>query len=62
MEKGRLKLLHFADLHLGVETYGHINPVSGLSSRLEDFLNAFDQVIEYALANNIDLVLFCGDA
>ncbi len=62
MEKGRLKLLHFADLHLGVETYGHINPASGLSSRLEDFLYAFDQVIEYALANNIDLVLFCGDA
>ncbi|MFC2072074.1 hypothetical protein ACFLUU_05110 [Chloroflexota bacterium] len=23
-----LKILHFADLHLGVESYGHIDPAS----------------------------------
>ena len=57
-----LKILHFADLHLGVETYGHINPETGLSTRLEDFLKALDQVVDYALENKIDLVLFCGDA
>jgi len=57
-----LKILHFADLHLGVETYGRINPESGLSTRLEDFLNALDQVVDYALENKVDLVLFCGDA
>ena len=38
-----MKILHFADLHLGVETYGHINPETGLSTRLEDFLKALDQ-------------------
>ena len=57
-----MKILHFADLHLGVETYGHINPDSGLSTRLEDFLYTLDQVVDYALENRADLVLFCGDA
>jgi exonuclease SbcD len=57
-----LKVLHFADLHLGVETYGHTDPATGLSSRLLDFLNALDQVVDFAIENKVDLVLFCGDA
>jgi exonuclease SbcD len=57
-----LKILHFADLHLGVETYGRLDPATGLSSRLLDFLNVLDQVVDYAIENRIDLVLFCGDA
>lgn len=58
-----MRILHFADLHLGVENYsGGINPETGLSWRLHDFLDAFDQVVDYALNNDIDLVLFCGDA
>lgn len=57
-----MKLLHFADLHLGVENYGRIDPATGLSSRLGDFLAAFDELVDYALAHDVDLVLFCGDA
>ena len=57
-----IRILHFADLHLGVETYGRIDPANGLSSRLSDFLSALDQLVDYALGNDIDLVLFCGDA
>src|SRR5512137_2728059 len=57
-----MKIVHFADLHLGVENYGHINPENGLSSRLEDFLAALDELVDYALAQKVDLVLFCGDA
>ncbi len=57
-----MKILHFADLHLGVESYGRIDPTTGLSSRLHDFLAALDQVVDYALQNKVDLVLFCGDA
>ncbi len=57
-----MKIIHFADLHLGVESYGRINPDSGLSTRFEDFLKALDQVVDYALENKVDLVLFCGDA
>ena len=57
-----MKILHFADLHLGVESYGRIDPTTGLSSRFLDFLSALDQVVDYALQNKVDLVLFCGDA
>lgn len=57
-----MKIIHFADLHLGVENYGRINPETGLSTRLEDFLKSFDEMIDYAIDNRIDLVLFCGDA
>ena len=56
-----MKIIHFADLHLGVESYGTTNPTSGLSTRLEDFLAALDQLVDYALENRVDLVLFCGD-
>ncbi len=57
-----MKILHFADLHLGVETYGRIDPATGISSRLLDFLSALDQLVDYALENRVDLVVFCGDA
>ena len=57
-----MKILHFADLHLGVESYGHIDAATGLSTRQNDILSSLDRVIDYALQNDIDLVLFCGDA
>ena len=57
-----MKIIHFADLHLGVETYGHIDAESGLSSRLDDFLKSFDSMVDYAVNQKADLVLFCGDA
>jgi exonuclease SbcD len=57
-----IKLLHFADLHLGVENYGRMDPTTGLSTRLIDFLRAYDQVVDYALENDISLVVFAGDA
>ena len=57
-----MKILHFADLHLGVERYGRIDPATGLSTRLGDFLAALDELVDYALDNSVDLVLFCGDA
>ncbi len=57
-----MRIVHFADLHLGVENYGRIDPQTGLSTRLGDFLSAFDEVVDYALNQNVDLVLFCGDA
>ncbi len=57
-----MKILHFADLHLGVETYGRLDPATGLPSRLLDFLSALDQIVDYAIDHRVDLVLFCGDA
>ena len=60
--RGGLKILHFSDLHIGVENYGRVDPVTGLSTRLIDFLYSLDQVVEHALTEDVDLVLLAGDA
>jgi exonuclease SbcD len=57
-----MRILHFSDVHIGVENYGSTDPDTGLSSRLTDFLATFDEVVDYALDNAVDLVLFAGDA
>lgn len=56
------KLLHLADIHIGMENYGHTNPATGLHSRLEDYLHRLDDVIAYSLEQEpVDLVLIAGD-
>ena len=57
-----MRILHFADLHIGVENYGRIDPNTGLSTRLGDFLHTYDELVDYAIDKRVDLVLFCGDA
>ena len=57
-----MRILHFADLHIGVENYGRTDPQTGLSTRLTDFLSALDELVEYALSQDVDLVLLAGDA
>ncbi|MDD4351861.1 MAG: exonuclease SbcCD subunit D [Candidatus Gracilibacteria bacterium] len=57
-----MKFIHFADLHLGMENYGKLDPQTGLNSRLSDFLNSFDFLIDTAIKENVDLVVFAGDA
>ena len=57
-----IRLIHLADTHLGVENYGRLDPATGLSSRLSDFLAALDQAVDYAVTQRVDLVVFAGDA
>jgi exonuclease SbcD len=57
-----MRILHFSDLHIGVENYGRIDPATGLSTRLGDFLASLDEVVEFSLNENVDLVLLAGDA
>ena len=57
-----MKILHFSDLHIGVENYGRTDPETGLSTRLGDFLDSLDQVVKFALNEGVDLVLLAGDA
>ncbi|PIP21861.1 MAG: nuclease SbcCD subunit D [Candidatus Nealsonbacteria bacterium CG23_combo_of_CG06-09_8_20_14_all_40_13] len=57
-----IKILHFADLHLGMENYGKIDPESGLSSRFLDFVKCFEEIIKFAKEQKVDLVIFAGDA
>ena len=57
-----MRVLHFSDLHIGVENYGRTDPNTGLSTRLGDFLAALDELVEFALSNQVDLVVLAGDA
>ncbi len=57
-----MKILHTADLHIGVELYGRYDPATGASSRLQDFVDALDRAVDYAIREKVDLFLFAGDA
>jgi exonuclease SbcD len=58
----RIRLLHFADIHIGMENYGQLDPATGINARVLDFLHRFDELIDYGLAREVDLVIFAGDA
>lgn len=76
-----MRILHFSDLHIGIENYGrpateqdlaalpeYFAPGEsrdrylGYSTRLIDFLCAFDELIHHALSESVDAVVFSGDA
>jgi exonuclease SbcD len=56
-----IKILHLADLHIGMENYGQLDPTTGLHSRLNDYLHSFDSAIQLGLEQEVDLVLIAGD-
>lgn len=57
-----IRILHFADLHIGMENYGRLDPGTGLNLRVVDFLRRLDEVVTYAITHEADAVLFAGDA
>jgi DNA repair protein SbcD/Mre11 len=58
-----IKVLHLSDIHLGSGlAHGHLNPATGLNTRLEDFVSTLSRCIDRAIAEPVDLVLFGGDA
>ncbi len=60
--KQPIRVLHFADVHIGMENYGKTDPDTGLSSRVLDFLERMDDMIAFARDGEVDLVVFAGDA
>ncbi len=62
MSREPIRLLHFADLHIGMENYGRLDPSSGLNQRVLDFVSRLKEVVDYALEHEADLVIFAGDA
>jgi exonuclease SbcD len=56
-----IKLLHLADVHIGMENYGRVDPTTGLSSRLQDFLDTLDEAVDRAIADRVDVVTVAGD-
>ena len=57
-----VKILHFADAHIDMANYGRHDPVSGLPMRVMDFLKSLDVIVDTAIQEKVDLVLFAGDA
>jgi len=57
-----IKILHFADAHIDMANFGKRNPDSGMPYRVEDFLKAFDTIVDYAIDHHVDMVIFAGDA
>jgi exonuclease SbcD len=57
-----LTILHFADAHIDMANYGRHDPLSGLPLRVLDFLKSLDTIIDTAIQEKVDLVLFAGDA
>jgi DNA repair protein SbcD/Mre11 len=56
------KILHFADAHIDMANYGRHDPQTGLPMRVMDFLKSLDTIIDTAINERVDMVLFAGDA
>jgi exonuclease SbcD len=57
-----VKILHFADAHIDIANYGRHDPETGLPYRVVDFLKSLDSVVDSAIDERVDLVIFAGDA
>ncbi|MBI3158466.1 MAG: exonuclease SbcCD subunit D [Chloroflexi bacterium] len=57
-----VKILHFADAHIDMANFGRHDPASGLPVRVIDFLKSLDAIVDAAIQEKVDLVIFAGDA
>ena len=57
-----MKILHFADAHIDMANYGKHDPESGLPFRVLDFLKSLDAIVDAAISEKVDMVIFAGDA
>jgi len=57
-----IKILHFADAHIDMANYGRHDPETGLPQRVMDFLKSLDEIVQTAIEEDVDLVIFAGDA
>lgn len=57
-----IKVLHFSDAHIDIANHGRHDPQTGIPVRVLDFLKALDAIVDSAITEQVDLVLFAGDA
>jgi DNA repair protein SbcD/Mre11 len=62
MNSSPLRILHFADAHIDIANYGRRDQETALPVRVMDFLSALDQIVDRAIEEAVDLVIFAGDA
>lgn len=56
-----MKILHTADLHIGIENYGRQDPDSFINTRILDFFRSFDFIVLKAIHDQVDLFIISGD-
>jgi DNA repair protein SbcD/Mre11 len=57
-----MKVLHFADAHIDMANYGRHDAETGLPLRVLDFLKSLDTIVDAAIDERVDMVIFAGDA
>ncbi len=57
-----MRLLHFADAHIDMANYGRHDAETGLPLRVLDFLKSLDTIVDTAISERVDMVIFAGDA
>lgn len=57
-----MKILHFADAHIDMTNYGRHDHQTGLPLRVLDFLKSLDTIVDTAISEIVDMVIFAGDA
>lgn len=62
MDTTPIRFLHFADLHIDHGTTGARDSETGLPARVVDIANLLKTVIDYAITNSVNFVVFSGDA
>lgn len=55
-----MKIIHLGDTHLGYSAYRKVTS-EGINQREVDIYNSFIQIVDYAIQNNVDLILHAGD-
>jgi len=58
----RIRLVHFADAHIDLARQGRRDAETGLPLRVVDFMKSLDVIVDAALKEEADLVIFSGDA
>lgn len=56
-----MKAIVVSDTHIGDYPYGKTDPETGLNTRLLDFLDNFDQTIEFAITKKANVFIIVGD-
>ncbi len=57
-----IRILHFADVHIGMERYGRVDPTTGINSRVMDYLRRLSDLVDFAIEHEVDMAIFAGDA
>jgi len=57
-----MRILHTADIHIGADAHGRLDPSTGLNTRMADYARSFAFMVQRALDEKVDAFLFAGDA